>query len=450
MDDHARQPDMAKWKGRIASALCLLPALYCAGIVGYALLNFDDYATARPQFIRYIAVPGIIALLFISVARFGSRERRVSVGGMGIALLLGLFAFEAKLEAQYLAAVTGLVEAPPSKWARAGEGNRGMPPAYTVKKLNAELGVQKVEDAVLTGIPGQQVMLCTEGGKPISYRADRYGFRNPDAVHDAPVEHVVLGDSFVEGICLPNGRDLVGQVRALGPATVGLGTRGAGPLLELAILGRFGPEIRPKHVIFVFYEGNDWHNLEREMRLDWLTGSLSSNASFGPAILPDTTRQRAASSVDAWWNDDATAKAKILKKTKISRNFVALHQTWTQLGLGYPRVASRLPVYNQVLARAGEIAGGWGGKVTILYLPQTSRLVGLIPDTFVYDQIRGQVLDAARRNRMDVVDLTPVFMDHPDRVALFSANGHLSEAGTALAAKTLGKALLPDGKAGAK
>jgi hypothetical protein len=428
-------------KSRVASALCVVPALYCGGCLLFALWNASTYAAAWPQFLRYVAAPGLLFALFMGVALFGSRVGRVTLGGMGIALLLGMFAFEARMEGRYAAALEELADVPSALWMTQEGVAQGLPPARTPRRLNDDMRVARLQDATLSGVPDARVMLCSRGDQAVVYRADRYGFRNPDAIHDAPVDRMLLGDSFVEGICLPDAQDLVGRARALRPATVGLGIRGAGPLFELAMLGRFGPVIRPKWTVIVFYEGNDWENLEHELRFGWLDDALDKHPRFGPAIMPAAQRagiERMLATWDAGGPVEATLE---LRKSNLLRNTLALHQTWTQLGLGYPKVAPTMPVYGDILARTRAIAAGWGGRVALMYVPQTSRLIGLFPDGFVYDEIRDQVTAAAARNGIPMIDLSPAFAADPHRLSLYGHDGHFSERGAALAASVLDRAL---------
>jgi hypothetical protein len=321
--------------------------------------------------------------------------------------------------------------------------SRGLPPAKTVSKLNEALGVRTTRDAVLSGIPNEKVLLCKQGNDTLTYRADRYGFRNPDSVHDRPVDWMLVGDSFVEGICLSDPRDLVGSTRADGRNVVGIGTRGAGPLLELAMLERFGPVIRPRQVVLVFYEGNDWENLENEVKHAWLRSAVSQAPDPGPAVMPAATLSAARRVIDSWVAGDVPETTKLLSQTNLLRNTLALHQLGTQLGIGYPKVAPRMPIYGQILAQARKVVSGWGGTVAVLYVPQSSRLTGLIPDGFVYDQIRNQVADAAARNGVRFIDLAAEFLGHRKRARFYANDGHFSRRGAALAAATLARALAP-------
>jgi hypothetical protein len=132
----------------------------------------------------------------------------------------------------------------------------------------------------------------------------------------------------------------------------------------------------------------------------------------------------------------------VIRGAHIPRNLFALHQTWTQLGLGYPKAASEFPEYTRILVRSKAIAAAWGGKVVLAYVPQTSRLIGLFPDQFVFDQVRNKVRAAARRSGIPMIDLTPVFLRQPRPITFYAADGHLSGSGAALAARSIDAAIM--------
>jgi hypothetical protein len=423
-------------KGRIASALCLLPAIYCTGVVIFALSHAADYATAFPQLLRYIIVPGLIALALTVVAFKASRMTRVNVGGVACGLLLAFFLTEAILEARYIASIRAMLTASTLEHPSSLEGNQALPPGWTVKRLNREIGTTELRNAVLSNPPHTTVNLCLRNGYPVSYKTGRFGFRNPDSAFSSRPELMLVGDSFVEGICLPDGVDLAGQVRRRTNSLLSLGTRGAGPLLELAMLGRYGPAIRPRLTVIAFYEGNDWENLATELRLPWLRQALATDADFGPTILPAESARRSQEQIERWNRQGPPDFSEVLARTNVRRNFLALHQTWTQLGLGYPTAARRIPEYDRILQRYREIAGQWGGRVVVAYIPQNTRYIGLFPRDFVYDELRTMVRESAAKQGISFIDLTPAYSARKNPLDVYGEN-HLTPEGAALSAEVL-------------
>jgi hypothetical protein len=87
-------------------------------------------------------------------------------------------------------------------------------------------------------------------------RYDQNGFRNDSDLTSASI--VVIGDSFVESTTTPTPQMLTSVLARLqGTVVANLGQYGYGPLEELAVLRRYGLPLRPRTVVWMFFEGND-------------------------------------------------------------------------------------------------------------------------------------------------------------------------------------------------
>ena len=85
---------------------------------------------------------------------------------------------------------------------------------------------------------------------------DRNGFRNDLDLESA--DTVVVGDSFVEDIPTPLPQlmtSLLAQAR--GETVANLGQIAYGPQQELVVLKRYGLPLKPRTVVWMFFEGND-------------------------------------------------------------------------------------------------------------------------------------------------------------------------------------------------
>jgi hypothetical protein len=102
------------------------------------------------------------------------------------------------------------------------------------------------------------------GARPHRFdvRYDRYGFRNPRDLTRAEV--AVVGDSFIEGGLVAAPELLTAVLARLEGVTVAnLGQCGYGPREELAVVRRFALPLRPRWVVWSFFEGNDLDDLRR-------------------------------------------------------------------------------------------------------------------------------------------------------------------------------------------
>ncbi len=429
-------PGKGRMRRLVARILCLLPASYFLACVLFALLHFDDFGSALPQFLRYVAGPLVLALLFIWAALRLKPTAARRVGSTGLAILLGLFAFETVMTVRLLSTMLDMVGATANAADRPAEAAEGLPPGRTLDALNKALGVTRLQDAFLGGIPNRRVQLCSQEGRPVYYTADRYGFNNPDSVYDAPVSVMVLGDSFVEGICLPREQSLVGQLRQAMPATVGIGTRGAGPGLELATLGRFGPMVKPRTIVMAYFEGNDWENLSRADAVSWLRKAVEPNVDFGPAHVTPATLAR-VDAVNRLWATQSPAPMRVIRNSQVVRNFLALNQSATAFGLYYPKVSPEQPIYGRVLARARQLADGMGARLVLVYIPAIDRFNGWLPRDFVWNQQRRQVFAAADAAGVARLDLTLAFRAQANPAALYAADSHFNVKGAGVAAAAI-------------
>ena len=430
---------------RAAVLLCLIPAAYLLATVAYALLNAGEFASDLPRLLRYVVVPALIGVALLLAGVRLPRAIALNVGIVAVSVLATLFLFETWLTLRLLPRqgnVVGVVDAEVGLDAY----RMNLPPAYTIKALNAELGVTELSRARLSAVPDQPVMLCSMDGQPITYRADAYGFRNPPGTDHAAARIMVLGDSFVEGLCLPDGAGVIGQLRGrvTGPV-VNTGSRGAGPLFELAVLGRYGPVFRPPVTLMAFFEGNDWENLQNETQASWLAGAMDPHADFGPPGWTAADLQDAGSVISGWWAQGAASVEELFRRQSMLRNYLALANTAQVLGLHYPKAMAPNPDYAPLLDRAAGIAQGWGGRLVIVYIPAHDRFAGLFPHDFVSEDLRRMVHDAAAGAGLAVIDLTEAFARHPDPTSLYAPDSHFSTAGAVLAADEIaaGLARLP-------
>lgn len=423
----------------LAVLLCFIPASYFLIIAGYAVLNFAEYGAGIPQFFRYIAAPILIGGLLIWAGRKLSPPRAAEVGIISTGLLLALLLVEIFLNARLVFALFNTVS---MLGPNAGEdgasvrGDGGIPPMFSPKQISRDLGIEEPANAILAGAPNREVLHCAKDGEPVYYTADRYGFNNPDELYEGGINVAIVGDSFIEGHCQPREDSIVGRVRRLRPKTASFGMRSGGPLLELAFIGRYGAEYEPDFVVMAFFEGNDWQNLTKETTMPWLAKSLEPDADFGPAQVSEAQKQAIDNMLKDWWSEDVSPSI-VLTKSSFVRNIVALNEVWGILGLDYPRVSKEQPIYSDILARSKAVTQSWGGKFALLYIPQDARYRGLLDKSFVYDQLRGNVLQAAEANNIDVIDLTEIFAEAEDPTALYAPDAHFSPEGAQATAEAI-------------
>ncbi len=430
----------------VGAWLCFFVALYFLASVVYTFLNFERYGAALPQFLRYIVIPMAITVAFVVVPFMLSREKVVLVGIYSACILATLFLVEATLTMRTIPVLFGSLGQLEEDQRQEIENNDTMIRGFTLGRLNYLAEVDSLDKAKLSGFAGSKTLLCSPQGGPRIYTADQYGFNNPNSVYDRAADIMFVGDSFLEGFCLPEGEDLAAAIREQGTNAITLGIRGNGPLLELAAIGRYGPNLQSPHVVMAFYAGNDWRNFGNELRTPWLRTALDPDADFGDPKPANPEADHVFSDVIQTITEEHVTTFDLLRKTSVARNFFALHRVGHALGIVYPKVPATISEYETVLKRAKQIVKGWGGEFSLLYIPDAGRFGSLLPTGFAYDQLRDQIIGAAKAADVNMIDLVPIFGNQENPRRFYAADGHFSEEGADFVATVLSEALYGDAK----
>jgi hypothetical protein len=283
--------------------------------------------------------------------------------------------------------------------------------------------------------------------------SDEHGFISPPGEWARAAGGIMaIGDSFTAGADVDPGRGFVDLLRnRLGPL-VNLGCSWNGPLIELAALVEYGPVVRPRTVLWFFYEGNDLTDLELELRSPLLRRYLEPGFTQALARQPDVLAGLLRAYVDQRVQrvPPTDAAARPLEfviygdnprgPRPIDWNHVLTLQNlrWGQGLLDLPERRDTLDRLGEVLARAQGVARGWGGEIVLVYLPGRQRLATRLA-RIESEAVRGPVLRIVEALGLPVVDLTPEFELDPRPSRLFDA--HYSEEGNALVADTVAAAL---------
>ena len=113
-----------------------------------------------------------------------------------------------------------------------------------------------------------KTVFCNENGYMSIYDSDRYGFNNPDEQWDYnEIEYFVIGDSFGHGACVNRPNDIASKLRNYSNLpTINVSFSGNGPLSEYASLIEYSKNKSIKNIVWLFYEGNDYSNLNDELK----------------------------------------------------------------------------------------------------------------------------------------------------------------------------------------
>ena len=280
----------------------------------------------------------------------------------------------------------------------------------------------------LGGVSRKQTVLCNENGQYTVYPSDRHGFNNPDSAWDLPITGWVLtGDSYTHGCCVSPGQDIAGQIRAMtGSNVINLGSRGNGPLVELAVLREFAEDRKPERVLWFYYEGNDFEDLRKEKESELLMQYLAPGFSQGLASRQDEVDERILASIPL------LAKSEARRASRRRTGYLRL-QNVRDLLLPRKTGTDDLPLLRHILAEARDQASQWGGTLYFVYLPAYNRYAGDVEGLEEQGR-RAEVLSVAGELGIPVIDIhREVFSEHPDPLSLFPfrSNAHYTPEGYA-------------------
>ncbi len=248
---------------------------FCAGIAYVAAIFFTYHLWSRP----YVLAAWICYLLaaFCTLALLVRARPRSAMFIAATSSILAGLAFETVLEAGRLrheaAWSAKVTEVTGTEQPRPGELRefRSLADPEVRGMRCAVMAAQAADKSLLPlgGWPHRKTLLGNELGYEATYLADRYGFNNPDHVHDhrdGTAAVVILGDSFAQGVAVRPDANAAAALRRRGHDVLNLGCAGNGPLAELASYREYGRRFKPDVVVWFYLESNDLANLAGESR----------------------------------------------------------------------------------------------------------------------------------------------------------------------------------------
>jgi hypothetical protein len=228
----------------------------------------------------------------------------------------------------------------------------------------------------------------------------------------------------------------------------------------LATLKEYAESVRPKVVLWFYFEGNDLIDLRHERQSPLLSRYLVSNQfSQHLSSRQDEIDRALGGYLDTVANNPLLAKleeasvviADADKLPNALQSILKLSQLRQRLGLMYGMTSNTFPEielertpitwvpeidpFYEVLLRARKLVSQWGGHLYFVYLPGGQRYVEKHVNTG-----RPAVRQAVNKAGVPVIDLHPVFKEQGDPLVLFSLrlpHQHYSEKGHRLVAQSV-------------
>ena len=316
----------------------------------------------------------------------------------------------------------------------------------------------------LGGISNAKTVYCNESGTYVVYESGRHGFANPPHVWSrGAIDVALVGDSFVHGACVPYDQSFPSLIRNKFPGTLNLGRDGVGPLAELAIIKEYLPHIRPKTVVWAYFEYNDFSELRKEkdsFLARYLEPSFSQDLIHRQSEIDEALKGYVhavlnGGSVETTMHVLAAGVGDLLTTTTEWERLVKFSFIWESMAQlaakalhpslavaesdrWIPRPAAsdqEVEIFQRALEQTRALAQSWGGQVVFVYLPQYERYAR--PD--FTDPHRDRILAMVESLHIPVIDIHEVFQSQKDVLGLFPfrQSAHFTPEGYRLVAEAI-------------
>ena len=294
----------------------------------------------------------------------------------------------------------------------------------------------------LGSISKKTTIYCNENGEYILYDSDEHGFNNPQGIYSrTPIDILIVGDSFAQGACVAPDQTLANWLRKYHQSVISVASGGNGPLTELATLTEYGKPLQPKVVLWIYFEGNDLRDLLKERRSLFLKKYFEDDFSQGLIFQQET--------IDALLEKMAKIKEREAKNlhryepllsARTFTKIIKLFHLRQRIGIDDPlpsSIPSLLSQFRLTMETAKERTTSMGSTLYFVYLPSWDRYEEPQnqPDLFE----RQKVLSIVQSLDIPIIDIDPLFRDHPDPKSLFPfrVSGHYTGDGYRLVAQKI-------------
>ena len=314
-------------------------------------------------------------------------------------------------------------------------------------RIASEITIDGKETLPLGGISNAVSVLCNEAGRYSIYDSDERGFNNPRGIWGSKSMAIAaVGDSFTEGSCVPSERNFMALIRNQYADTLSLGMSGDGPLFMLAATKEYLPLVKPKTVLWFFYEGNDFVELWKESKTHLLRQYLGGNFNQGLFDRQAEIDRALLEYVERGMESELGRRKREEEKDgrDVSQSvleFLKLSSLRGALGLVYGRAAQKsddelytqeqLELFRTILLQAKSTVEEWDGTLHFVYLPARDRYAKAA------DYHRQGVLNIVKDSGIPIIDIHARFQRESDPMSLFPFGrfGHYNEQGQRMVAE---------------
>jgi len=288
----------------------------------------------------------------------------------------------------------------------------------------------------LAGLSKKMTINCNENGYWSKYKSDRYGFNNLDIIWDFnKIDYLFIGDSFTLGSCVGKKNNFVSIIDDVKKTnSLNLGMMGTGPIKQLAILKEYGYITKPKKIFWIFYEGNDFRELEEEFNnkvlRKYLDGNFLQGLSNKQIIIDQKLKIFFFKKLNEKLNEKLINQKKIdhifynikliLKITELRK---LLEKTLNSKFINRKDYFNdeNLITYKKTLVEFLRVAKNMNTEVSIIFIPSKDRLLKLNPQSNTIIN-KSEFLKIFNEFEVKIIDIDEFFksMSNEEKKTLYS------------------------------
>lgn len=305
----------------------------------------------------------------------------------------------------------------------------------------------------LANISNSKIIFDKESGEWQYFESDEHGFNNPTGLYKSgQLDFVIMGGSYAQGMGVKQRESIAGVIREKYKNTLSLGTHGIGPLSMLAIFSEYVEPLRPKNIIWFYYEGSEIANLLWELQQPQLVAYLNPRYSQNLINYQSQIDQMLIN----WFEQQEKVVVKRKKdKDKLGfkdwieriRKTLTLARTRVLLGIQFDKKDYVIPCpprchllpsgepnqeFLTILKQVKNRAESWGGKLYFVSIPTRKRVKeGVINPKYNYLSYRDGQLSGVESLQINMIDLYPNLVSHADTMSLYRYRrwGHFNPKG---------------------
>lgn len=304
----------------------------------------------------------------------------------------------------------------------------------------------------LSGISNAKTLFDNESGEWQYFASDEHGFNNPKGLYvPGEVDILLLGGSYAQGMGVKQHENFAGVFREKYPGTLSLGMKGTGPLSHFAIFQEYGARLKPKVVVWFYYEGSEmatfkWELDQPQLKAYLKTAYHQNLFEFPRPVLDQMLKEWLVMEKKDFAKEIRDKvpwkklRDRIRMTTKLQRmltlygfkhkkkEYAGLHPIWNHLSPTLRPDQNHLKILKYVEKRVES----WGGKLYVVVVPTKKReKEGVRNPNYDYASTRNGQVVGIEAVKIPFIDLYPIILSHQDPMSLhrFRRWGHFTPDG---------------------